>query len=186
VKTAAKLGRALWRTAALAVLCAGFSVTAKAQDYEPAEPSTWAIKAGVFLPSEGTLKSQTNNVWTQVGLLYTPNFRTRLLSGDVQFGADFAWEGSSYAIPLYARIIWPLSDEAFRYQVYGGIGAGVYFINSPNISSTVQGGAQFVLGVNLNRNWFAEVQYDWVSGYSDNLSNSVRVDGLKLQIGWRK
>lgn len=186
MNTAAKVCRGLWRVAALAVLCATAPASLRAQDFEPAEPSTWAIKAGIFLPSNGTLKQQTNDIWTQVGLMYTPNFRTRLLNGDVQFGADFAWESSSFAIPLYARIVWPLSDESFRYQVYGGVGGAVYFINSPNISSTVQAGAQFVLGIHLSRNWFAELQYDWVSGYSDNLSNSVRVDGLKLQLGWRK
>ncbi len=183
------VGKSMWRglvqALGVAAVLSGSLGAAQAQDFEPTALRHWSLKAGVFLPSDSTLSGQTNSTWTQIGLEYDPHFRTMPLNGKVVFGSDFTWSSSAFAIPLAVRILWPVTPEDSKVSAYGGLGAAIYFINTPNLGQTIQPGMQFIFGVNLSERVFIEGQYDWVSGFTDNLANSIRVDGIKAQIGFR-
>lgn len=173
-------------TLALALCSAG---TARAQDFEPLPVHPWSVKLGLFIPTNGSLKDQVADTWWYAGVDYKPNLRYRPLSGDVHLGVDFAFrdQGSKsvFSIPLLAKILWPITPTESRIRAYGGLGAGLYFINTRFIGGTTQPGLQFVAGVDLTERLFAEVAYDWVGGFTDDLGAGIRVDGVKLAGGVR-
>lgn len=187
---AAKFLAALVRTSLALVALSVVSISAQAQDTEPAAVHKWAVKAGAFFPTNGTLRSQSGTPQMSLGVDYNPNFRYHLHGGTVSFGGELIYRensGKKYlTIPVVAKVTWDLVQlMEGKFRVYGGVGGGAYFINTGFIGGTTQPGAQFVLGANLNERLFVELNYNYVSGFSDNLGNSVRVDGLNFYIGTR-
>jgi opacity protein-like surface antigen len=172
---------------ALLLLCV--TGMARAQDIEPIKPRSYAVKAGGFLALDGNLKDQTSDLWWFVGLEYHPNFRHRLLNGDVYFGVDFSFRDSGgktvFSLPLLAKIVWDLTPSAAHTHIYAGLGGGIYFINTRFIGATTQPGLQVIAGVNVTENIFVEVNYNYVSGFTDERLNGLRVDGLNFSIGHR-
>ena len=72
------------------------------------------------------------------------------LDAQVVVGADFMWRSSSglsyLTIPVTARLLWDITPPDARLRVYGGLGGGVYFINTGFIGGTTQAGLKFVVG----------------------------------------
>jgi hypothetical protein len=172
-----------------ALLMAGLSTTARAQDAEPYVPHMWSVKAGGFFPTNGTLRSQTGAPYYAVGFDYDPNLRYRPLNGRVVLSGEILYRESGGAkeltVPLTAKVLWTLTSPESRFHAYGGLGLGAYIINTGFIGNTTQPGVKFVLGVDFSRNLFLEVNYDYIGGYTDNIGQSVRNDGLTFYIGKR-
>lgn len=173
--------------AAALLLCA--LDVARAQDVEPLVPHRWDIKAGVFFPTQGTLHRQAGTPYYVIAADYFPQFRYRPLHADVALGVDLMWRSkgnlSFLTVPLTAKLLWTISPSDWPVRVYGGLGPGVYFINTGFIGETTQAGLKFVAGVDLTQRWFLEANYDWVGGFTDDLGNGVRVDGLTFTAGFR-
>ena len=178
-------GRALG--AALLCLCA--VGTARAQDVEPWVPKTWAVKAGFFFPTQGTLRNQSGSPYYDIGVDYSPPLRYRPVGAQLVIGTDFMWRtgsGLSYlTIPITASLLWDISAPTARVHVYGGVGAGIYFINTGFIGGTTQAGLKFTVGADITQKFFLEMNYHYVGGFSDNLGNGIRVDGLTFAVGHR-
>jgi hypothetical protein len=187
IGTAVRRARgAVWGAALLVLCTAG---TARAQDVEPLPERTWAIKAGAFFPTQGALRNQSGSPYHYIGVDFNPNLRYKPLSASTVFSAEFMWRDSGgktfLTIPLTLRLLWNITPMESRFRVYGGLGGGIYFINTGFIGGTTQAGMKFTLGVDLNERWLIETNYDWVSGFSDNLGNGIRVDGLTFALGYR-
>lgn len=180
--------RAVGLASGIALLLLCVTGMARAQDIEPIKPKSYAVKAGGSLALNGHLKDQTSDLWWFVGLEYHPNFRYRPLNGDVYFGVDFSFRDTAgktvFSLPLLAKIVWGLTPTA-RTRVYAGLGGGIYFINTRFIGATTQPGLQVIAGVDVTENIFVEVNYNYVSGFTDRRSNGLRVDGLNFSLGYR-
>ena len=172
-----------------AILFAGLSTTARAQDAEPYVPHMWSVKAGGLFPTNGTLRSQAGAPYYALGADYDPNLRFRLGGGRVVIGGEVLYRESGgkreLTIPLTVKALWTLTSPESRFHAYAGLGAGLYIINTGFIGSTKQPGVKFVAGLDFSKNYFLEVNYDYVGGYTDNLGQSVRNDGLTFYLGKR-
>jgi len=180
--------------AALSLLMLGPARPAAAQrnlggDVEPQPARPWAVKLGMFLATEGDMKDQAGEQWLYGGLDYFPNLRFRPLDGDVHFGFDAIWKsraGSDFhSFSLSAKVIWPITDPFQTTRVWGGVGVGVYHIQSRFEGATVQPGGKFLLGVDFGERWFAEVNYDWVGGYTDGAGVGLNTNGITIAGGYR-
>jgi hypothetical protein len=177
------------RTLGIALLLATASGAARAQE-EPLSKPTWALKAGAFFPTSGTLKNQSASPYYVIGVEIDPNFRYRPANGRIAFSAEAFYRKHGtvdfLTIPLTARITWNITNpDVNGRRVYGGLGVGAYFIGTQFEGNTLQPGARFVLGADLNKRWFFETNYDYISGFTDSAGFGVKPSGLSLQIGYR-
>jgi hypothetical protein len=181
--------RSLWKAVAFTAMLLYVAGVAQAQDVEPAATKGISVKAGAFFPTHGSLKNQASSVFWAAGADYHPRFRHRLLNGEVVFGAEIAWRDYGgkmvFVLPLTAKLLWTITPPDARIRFYGGLGGGIYFINTPFLGGTTQPGVKFVAGADITPHIFLELHYDYVSGFSDNLGSSVRVDGLTTYLGYR-
>lgn len=183
-----------WMAAAMgtvlgALALAGLSSPAAAQDYEPVQLKKAAVKVGAFIPTNGGLKSDAGSTWWYVGLDYFPGFRHRLANADVGFGADLRFRDSGkvslFSHSLGAKALWDISPEGSPVVFRAGLGAGIYFSNTKHSGGMTNPGLKFIFSVDLSQRLFVEVNYDWVSGFTDSVSKSIRVDGLTVSAGVR-
>ncbi len=178
----------------LAAVCGLFiagNTSAKAQDPEAPVPHTLSVKLGAFVPTQGTLKNQSSSPYYGLGFEYDPNFRYKLGGGgNITFGLDFLYRGNGglkyLTIPITVRSTWTLSKDESKIRTYGGMGLGLYIINTGFIGATTQPGAKFILGADITHKYFVELNYDYIAGFNDNLGNSLRADGLTLWLGIRR
>jgi hypothetical protein len=182
--------RRLLAAAALALSFLAAGSTARAQDIEPPFARRTALKIGAFLPSNGTYKSAVGSMLPTIGLDFNPAITSPVPNSIVSLGAEFRWKSSggrnNLTIPVTARLLFDLTrNEESQNQTYAGIGGGLYFINVPFKSGTTQPGIKLLAGVNFGTDYFVEANYDFVSGFSNNLGQSLRVDGISLSIGRR-
>lgn len=185
VKRSAAWGR--WSAPLAAALLLGATGVASAQDVEPVV-RRWGVKVGAFLPLNGTLRNQADDIGWSAGLEYYPNFRARPLNGDIYFALDFAGSDSGAGFlssSLSTRIVWLLNAPEARYRVYGGVGVGAAIINTGFIGATTQPIGKIILGVDVTDRLFLEANLDWVGGFTDNLGNGVRTDGVSVSVGAR-
>lgn len=173
--------------AALALV--GFGGAARAQDEETL-PRTWSLKVGAFISNNGGMKDQAGDTWYYVGADFFPNFKVRPLRGDIHIGLDAAFRGAGgadfHSVSLSGKLIWPITDpSASQYHVYGGFGLGLYFISTAFLSDLTTVGGKFILGVDITNRYFIEFNYDYVSGFTDNLGNALRADGVTIAGGVR-
>ena len=173
---------------ALSVLLLGPTSAARADD--ETLPRKWSVKFGAFFSNQGGMKAQAGDTWWFAGADYFPNFRYRPLRGDIKIGFDARWRSSGGAefhiLDLNAKILWPITNpEGSHMRFYGGLGAGVYFIQTAFLNDLTTVGAKFILGLDLTDRLFLEANYDWVSGFTDNLGNPLRADGVSLAAGYR-
>lgn len=168
-------------------LCLGSS--ARAQDPAPMEMKPLAVKLGVFFPTQGTLRNQAGNPYYHIGTEYNPNLRYKPAGGTIVLNLDFMFRDSGtksfLTIPIIAKVLWNLTPVDYKYRAYAGLGPGVYFINTGFIGGTTQAGIRFTAGADLSSRYFAEVNYDYVGGFSDYLGSGIRVDGLSFLVGAR-
>ena len=167
----------------------GIAGAALAQDPEPVEPKKWAIRLGGFVPTQGTLRNQSGSPYYMVAFDYYPNLRYKPLGGDIYLNVDFKWRESGgqgfMTIPVAANVKWNITPDTSDYRVWGGLGAGIYFINTAFIGGTTQPGARFFLGGDITDKWFLEVDYEWVGGFTDGRGNGLRTDGVTFSVGRR-
>ncbi len=187
-----KANRSLLGT--LATVCGLFIIAgsaARAQDMEVDGTHKMSFKLGGFVPTQGTLKNQSSSPYYALGVEYNPNFRYKLGGGgNITFGADFLYRSNGglkfLTIPLTVRSTWSLTKDDSKIRTYGGMGFGLYFINTGFIGGTTQPGAKFILGADITSKLFAEINYDYIAGFNDNLGNSLRADGLTFWLGIRR
>ena len=176
----------LARAVGVALLFAGTTSAARAQD--DANP-TWSVKAGVFFPTQGTLRSQSGSPYYALGVQFDPDFRYRFEGGRIAFSAEAFYRENKktrfLTIPLVARITWDITPPDTATRVYGGLGAGMYWISTLHEGSTLQPGARFILGADLGERWFVETNYDYVSGFSDSAGNGIKPGGISIMLGYR-
>jgi hypothetical protein len=174
---------------AAASLMVGVVSGARAQDQEPVEPHKWDVRLGAFFPTQGVLRGQAGSPYLVVAGDYNPNFRYKPAGGNVFFSVDFKFRDSGnlsfLTIPLTANIAWNLLPATDKYRLWGGLGGGVYFINTGFIGGTTQAGARFFVGADITDRYFLMLDYDWVGGFTDYRGNGVRVDGLTFSAGYR-
>jgi hypothetical protein len=175
------------RLLGVAGVLAAASGSALAQS-SPLTRPTLSLKAGAFFPTSGTLKSESASPYYVVGVEADPNFRYRLAGGRIAFTAEAFYRENGktrfLTIPLVARVTWDITKSEDR-RVYGGLGAGIYFVESKNEGTTLQPGARFIVGVDLSKRWFFETNYDYISGFTDSVGKGIKPGGLSLQIGYR-
>jgi hypothetical protein len=185
---AAKRYAIVARAVGVAVLLACTTVAARAQDEGEANPR-WSLKAGAFFPTQGTLRGQSGSPYYVLGVEFDPDFRYRFEGGRIAFGAEAMFRESRktrfLTIPLTARITWDITPPTSSSRVYGGLGAGIYFIGTQFEGQTLQPGARFILGADLGERWFIETNYDYVSGFTDSAGNGIKPSGLSLLLGYR-
>ncbi len=171
----------------LAILCTTLAPRAVAQETD----TRWTVslKIGAYYPVHGTMRSQTASEWWYLGLDVDPGFRYKPANGTVHFGADFDFRQSQgrgvFATPLLAKVLWPITPAGEEIRLYGGLGPGVYFINSRHSGQVVKPGLQFVAGLDLGERVYVEAAYDWVSAYYDDLGTPLRSDAIKVALGIR-
>ena len=169
------------------LMVAGLTPVARADD----EASRWVISAkiGPFYPVHGTMRSETAREWWYLGVEVDPVFRYKPANGTVRFAADFDFRDAQgrgvFTIPLLAKVTWPIATSESGTRLYGGLGPGVYFINSRYSGAVVKPGLQFVAGVNLGQRVFVEAAYDWVSAFYDDNDTPLRADAVKIALGIR-
>ena len=176
--------------ASCALFFAGNSI-ARAQDPEPRETHQLSFKIGAFTPTQGVLRNDSGTPFVALGVEYDPNLRFKLFGGGrVVLGGDIYYRtsaGRKYLIvPITVKTLWNLTNAESRFHLYGGIGAGLYFINTGFVGGTTQLGAKFIAGLDITEKVFAEINYDYIGGFSDNLGRGVRADGITFWLGIRR
>jgi hypothetical protein len=148
-----------------------------------------SVKCGAFFPGHGAMRDQAAHEWWYVGLDLDPGFQCKPANGTVRFGADFDFRDAEgrgvFTIPLTAKVTWGISPKTEALRLYGGLGPGVYFINSRHSGAVVKPGLQFVAGLDLGDSAFVEVAYDWVGAFYDSEGTPLRADGVKAAFGVR-
>lgn len=162
---------------------------ARAQVWDEPVTSNWSVKVGAFLPAQGTMRNQTSTAWWVVGVDWDPMFTHNTLDGSVFLSADIMMRsaGGTFVsiIPLTANIVWDITPDEAATRVYGGLGIGVYLVDPVYDSMTVQGGLRFILGMDLTPRVFLQVNYDYVSGFTDDRGAGLRADGVSAVVGCR-
>lgn len=156
-----------------------------------AEAGRWqvSLKCGAFFPGHGAMRDEAGHEWWYVGVDLDPGFQYKPGNGTVRLGADFDFRDAQgrgvFTIPVTAKVTWPISPKTEALRMYGGLGPGVYFINSRYSGAVVKPGLQFVAGMDLGDRAFVEVAYDWVSAFYDSNGTPLRADGVKAAFGIR-
>lgn len=177
-----------WSALAMALLT--LSMSARAQMYEPEKPKYWSIKPiSAFIPTHGSVRNQATGSWWSVGLAYHPHPSYRPLNGDISISADFHWRDHRnklfFSLPVTVNLTWPLTPEESPVRVYGGAGIGAALINTRFIGGTTEAAGKFIFGVDLSETTFFEVNYDWISGFTDSRGNAMRLEGVTFSLGMR-
>jgi hypothetical protein len=135
------------------------------------------------------MKNQASGGWFHGGIDFYPNFHSKVLGGDAYFGADFNFRegngGSTFSIPIHAKIKWNVTPIESHVKLYLGAGIGAYFTNTRFMGGNIQPGVKFIVGVNLSERWFVEANYDYVGGFTDSNGNGLRIDGLTFAAGYK-
>ena len=165
------------------------SATGAVRAQEEGNLIKWSLRAGAFVPTQGTLRSQAGGPYWLVGAEIDPQFRYRFEGGRITFGADAFYRESGgvrfLTIPLTARITWDITPPSSQYRVYGGLGPGGYFVSSEHRGQTLEPGVRFILGADLSKRWYFETNYDYISGFTDAAGNGIHPGGLSLLLGYR-
>ncbi len=174
------------RVAAALGLLAAFSPGAAQAQLNVSKTS---IRLGAFFSTDSNLKSQTSSVWNAVGLDALAGVKYHPLGGDIHIGFDAVWHGGGSSggssLSLSGKLLWPLSPKGTNSRLWAGAGFGGYMINTPNTTNFLTVGAKFIVGADLTSHWFVEADYDWVSGFTDDLGVPMRADGVTLALGYR-
>ena len=132
------------------------------------------VKAGVFLPSGGALKSSSSDTWYKFGA--DVNIPIPLV-GSTRIGIDYEASGSSRMIPITVTQIFQPSAVVVKSPIYFGTGIGLWntHINGGGEASRL--GFRVLAGVEF-KGCFAEAQYDAVGRVS-----GASADGISILVG---
>ena len=135
------------------------------------------------------LKAETSDTWYALGVDFQPGFKYHPLGGNVHFGFDGVWHGSGASggrtLSFTGKVIWPINPKGQETRFWGGFGLGGYIISTPNITDFLTAGVRFIAGVDITKRIYLEADYDWVSGFTDDIGNSIRNDGVSIVLGFR-
>ncbi len=167
----------------------GGALAAKASADDGEARLTFSLKAGAFFPVHGTMRSETASEWWYLGVDLDPGFRYKPANGTVHFGVDFDFRQAQgrgvFTIPLTAKVLWPIAPLGDSGHFYGGLGPGVYIMNSRHSGQVIKPGLQFVAGMDLGSHVYLEAAYDWVGAFYDDRNTPLRADAVKVALGVR-
>jgi hypothetical protein len=160
--------------AAGVLLCAGARPAQAQLDIIP----KFRLKAGLFLPTDTSLKNATSNTWLKVGadvgVPFGPNLP--VIGSSTKLGVEYAVNGSTSLIPITLSLY--VQPSAVKTSpVYAGAGVGVWTARGGG-STASRLGYRLLAGVDLSARTFVEVQYDVVGRL-----RGTRVDGFSLMAG---
>ena len=160
---------------AIALLCV--SCASRSADAQiPLIPKI-RLKAGVFVPTNSSLKDLIGGTWFKVGADITLPLGIPLLSGGTRLGVDYVANGSSNIIPItLTSIIQPSVGVSSPVYVGGGFGLWTGHIKGKGTSSQL--GLRILGGFDLGKSTFIEAQYDIVGKLG-----GVRADGFSVLMG---
>jgi hypothetical protein len=163
--------------------------SAFAQDVEPPVHHTWSIKLGAFIPDSGGMMNISSVPWFAGGIDYFPASTFRPCNAQLHFGVDFAESdkhgNTNLIIPVTAKLIWPIPINSSSFRPYFGLGGGLYFINAAFMGGTTQPGIKAIVGFDISQRFFLEANYDYVSGFSNDMGTGLRADGTTIYVGMR-
>ncbi|HEY3281929.1 MAG TPA: hypothetical protein VGN26_06600 [Armatimonadota bacterium] len=163
---------ALLITLFCAVVCACAGPLA-AQDNVPVP--RWAVKAGGFFPIDSSLRKSTSSAWILFGADYAIR---RNAGGEVTGTIEYTRKSGSDIIALQG--IWKRTMSGAN-PWYWGLGPGLY-ITSIQSHDTSKFGIPFLVGIDLNRNWFGEAKFNWVMG---DIAPGTNASNFTVSIGYR-
>jgi len=157
-------------------------------DEAPSIPAL-SVKLGGFLPTQSNMKDAAGQSWWAFGVDYRPPFHYHPLGANIHLGADIVWHGTgnqSYNVTdVTGKLVWGITPLGSHPRVWGGLGGGLYYINTPHMAGNPTGGAKFIMGIDFTDRVFFEADYDWVGGFTDSIGTDLRVDGVTLALGVR-
>ncbi|MDX1932800.1 MAG: hypothetical protein SFU56_09365 [Capsulimonadales bacterium] len=197
--------RAKFWLAALLVagLGAGMATAANAQadssvpTAKPEKP--WRVKLGAFFPGDGDVKDEIGSTLFSYGVSYDflkTNLANPIIVGAYLDGATGSKKRDGVTLRLSYVGLGPTARYYFTpvtsaTRVYGGVGLGVYFVNSK--ASTRVGGATLSLsddetkfggkllaGVESGQGLFGELDYTFISEI-----NERNPGGFNVAVGYR-
>ena len=149
-----------------------------------------SIKLGVFLPTDGTGRSQGGSTQFAAGIDYAFTKTTAdspvlpLVYFDYQGGSSNGGHANLYNVGVGIRA-YPNRTNGQQVIPFYGAGIGVDFLDAKNGGgrSTTKGmfAGKVNLGVELNTGPFAEVQYQIVPGSTEGVHDS----GFNVMVGDR-
>ncbi len=199
---------------ALATLTAGFAAAliaaggsaAKAQDTDsgiltyPSHP--FSVRAGLYLPRNGTVRDQLGIDWLSYGLgydisttgvrlphtfsVYADYFDVTKTTGP----SDFRLRSQSKTLGIGLAERYYFAPKTRNYQPYAGAGFGVYDVhaksNDPggafNVYKTSVGG-KILAGVEIREGLFIQGDYNWIP--EPKLKDRLNLGGYQIQLGYR-
>ncbi|MGC8668666.1 MAG: hypothetical protein ACP5VE_11185 [Chthonomonadales bacterium] len=158
--------------AVMSLLCA----QVQAQGFFP----NLRIKAGVFIPSGGTLAKGTGDLWFKIGADAALPLGFTLLGGTTRAGIEYTARGSSSIVPITLTQVLQPSLTLGHSPVYVGGGIGLWTVHVAGAGSGSNLGFRVLGGVEIGRSSFIEVEYDFVGRV-----HGVNTDGLTISAGLR-
>ena len=148
-----------------------------------------SLHVGAFFPTQGELRSETSDAWYSAGVDFQPTVKYHPLGGNVHVGFDAAWRGGGSnrgrTLSFTGKLIWPINPKGHETRFWGGMALGLWVISTPNTSDLITVGSRFIAGVDITSRIYLEADYDWVSGFTDDIGHSIRVDGASVVLGVR-
>ncbi len=134
------------------------------------------VKAGIFLPTNTSLRNAVGNTWLKLGADVNIPF-SLVPVGTARVGIDYVANGSSNIVPITVMQIFQPS-VAVHSPIYGGAGIGLWTGHIKGSGTSTKFGFRIVGGVEFTDKFFLEAQYDIV----DRLGGA-RADGFSILVG---
>ena len=136
------------------------------------------IKAGVFVPSNTSLRDAVGNTWLKVGADVSVPLSIVPL-GSSRVGIEYAVNGSSNIVPLtFTQVFQPSVGVHVPFYVGAGLGLWTGHIHGAGTYTRI--GFRLMGGLDFKKRAFIEVQYDFVDSMGP-----VRADGFSALVGTR-
>lgn len=138
------------------------------------------IKAGVFIPSGGSLARGTGDLWLKIGADVAMPLGFTLLGGTTRAGIEYTARGSSSMVPITLTQVLQPSLSLGHSPLYVGGGIGLWTVHVAGAGSASNFGFRVLGGVDIGRSSFLELEYDFVGRV-----HGVNADGLTVAAGIR-
>ena len=132
------------------------------------------VKAGVFLPSGGALKSSSSDTWYKVGA--DVNIPIPLV-GSTRIGIDYEASGSSRMVPITVTQIFQPSAVVVKSPIYFGTGIGLWNTHINGGGDATRLGFRVLAGLEF-KGLFVEANYEAVGRVS-----GATADGMSIVVG---
>jgi len=136
------------------------------------------VKAGVFIPSGGSLARGTGDIWFKIGADVALPIGFSLLGGTTRAGIEYTARGSSSMVPITLTQVLQPSLTLGHSPVYVGGGIGLWTVHVSGAGSASNLGFRVLGGVDIGKSSFVEVEYDFVGRV-----HGVNADGFTVAAG---